>query len=367
MAASTSLKPMKLEEFLKEKQAPFVLEIYLAERRHQKNNSSCKSLKRSCSGGSNKIERKSIPHCPKVLRGVYNKLTSITLRLAIRKPYNGEGNLGVRTTTQVAESDNFSTASSSTIFNSCSESDEEETPTSLQEDHTLYKAETSQPKKPYNGKQAVTGKKLLWGCNSTQRSPVSVLAEAPFHGASPHHHNKPAQEGISTKKQNHLPKTKITEETILSGSIWKLFIHSEQQNPSCTGITRLQELVQSSSSQLLKSKKVLQQTRQLLFDCVREIIKTHAYKMQGHHKQYLGSEEIGKLICEKIKLWKKLSADETKLLQLLDFEFHDSAQEWSNFEQQRTDIGLELADAIFEETKNEIVVDIVDFLAQNTY
>ncbi|XP_038715341.1 uncharacterized protein LOC120008994 isoform X1 [Tripterygium wilfordii] len=361
MATSTSLKPVKLGEFLKEEQEPFVLEDYLTEKRLQRNNSARKSLKRSCSSDSNKIRRKSNSHCPKVLRGVYNKLTSINLRLVIRKPDNGEGKFGVPTTAQVAESDNFSTASSSTVFNSCSASDEEETPTSLREDHTLCTAETSQPKKPYSGKQDVIGKKLLWGCNSMQLSPVSVLAEGSFHGASPHHHNKPAKKDFSTKKQDNSSKTKITEEAILSASIWKFFIHSEQQKPSCKGVQS------SSSSQLLKSKKVLQPKRQLLFDCVREIIKTHVSKMQGRHKQYLGYEELGKLICDKIKLWEKLSADETNLLQLLDFEFQGSAQEWSNFEQQRRYIGLKIADAIFEETKNEIVVEIVDFLDKNTY
>lgn len=156
--------------------------------------------------------------------------------------------------------------------------------------------------------------------------------------------------------------SRVTKDSILSASMWELLFHSALEKQRCSGVSELMELVKSNptpQTQLLKSKRMLQQTRQLLFDCVRELVESQARKMgknkQQYHRQFLGPEELGKLLSEKMKGWSKQAGDETNITNLLDLEFSDSSQEWSNFEPAKAEIGLELGDKIFQEIIDEIV------------
>lgn len=56
--------------------------------------------------------------------------------------------------------------------------------------------------------------------------------------------------------------------------------------------------VSSLYSQHIINKKALQQTKQLLIDCVREVIEN--YRKQEHVKKILGAEELWKLVCENV-------------------------------------------------------------------
>lgn len=109
MATTTTSRPVKkLGQLLEEQQEPFILEIYLSER--GKNFNSIKPFKRS--------SKKGIHQFPKVFKVVYRKLASI----------NKKSKDGKFTATE-ADVDQFSSASSTTVFNSCSESDAEEATT----------------------------------------------------------------------------------------------------------------------------------------------------------------------------------------------------------------------------------------------
>ena len=102
-----------------------------------------------------------------------------------------------------------------------------------------------------------------------------------------------------------------------------------------------------------------------MFDCVREMVENQGRKEKPHQQQrkYLASEELGKHIIEdKIKCWGKQSAGESNLAELVESELMDSAQEWSDFKPQRRKIGFEIGNAIFEEIRTEIVMDMIDFL-----
>lgn len=112
--------------------------------------------------------------------------------------------------------------------------------------------------------------------------------------------------------------------------------------------------------QFLKSKRVLQQTKQLLFDCVREVVESHVKKERGkqHYKKFLGPEELGKLICERITSWGIQDGDQKNTNYFLD-----SVEEWRAFEQQKKEIEFDIGDTILEEIKNEIVTEMIDFLA----
>lgn len=164
--------------------------------------------------------------------------------------------------------------------------------------------------------------------------------------------------------------SKVTEDSILSASMWELLFQSASEEQRCSGVSELMELVRSDQSpqtQLLKSKRMLQQTRQLLFDCMRELVETHARKVgekqQHNYRQFLGPEELGKLLSKKMKGWSEQAGDATNITNLLDLDFSDSIQEWSNFDPAKTEIVSEIGDKILQEIIDEIVSEANDFRA----
>ena len=157
-----------------------------------------------------------------------------------------------------------------------------------------------------------------------------------------------------------MPKL-ITEDSILSASLWNLLLQTTPQKSSCAGLTELQGPDWSNSSRLSISKRVLQQTKQLLFDCVRELVdNNHDKEEKG--KEFLGSEEIGKVIGEKMKGWGKRCGDELNIVQLSESDIMDSTQNWNDFESQKRDIGLVIGNAIAVEITNEVVMDMINVL-----
>lgn len=73
----------------------------------------------------------------------------------------------------------------------------------------------------------------------------------------------------------------------------------------------------------------------------------------------MGPELLGKLMSEKLKAWEKQSGDELNITRLLDFDFQDSVQEWSDFKQQMRGIAFKIGDAILEEIRDQLVTDLV--------
>lgn len=169
--ASTTAKPAKqLGELLQEQQEPFTLDAYLIERGYEKksmnsktegkcgfcNVNSIKFLSRSTTSGLNKSRKAS-----KFWRAICKKLVYTDKSKSLDKsicdvkvvefsvnemPKNGQ---------EVAESDRFSSASSTTVYNSCSESDDkdETPPTSLHKHHASLTAETLRALKLHNMKE----------------------------------------------------------------------------------------------------------------------------------------------------------------------------------------------------------------------
>lgn len=125
MASATSKSQKKLAEFLKEQQDPFVLEVFLLERGYS---NSSKSLERSASSSALTKKRKA----NKALLPFSRILISVCRKLA----FHSETTASTTSTTSdshdrdedivsvVVEADRFSSASSSTVFNSCSEIDD---------------------------------------------------------------------------------------------------------------------------------------------------------------------------------------------------------------------------------------------------
>lgn len=128
------------------------------------------------------------------------------------------------------------------------------------------------------------------------------------------------------------------------------------------------------SSHYSKNKKAVQQTKQLLFDCIREVVELEKQKkkkkelLEGQQsKGILGSEQLWDLICENLCLWSKESINERNIIHLLHSELllvssSSSAHEWkwsADLEKQSQVIGSQLGDAILEDICNEIILEMI--------
>lgn len=115
-----------------------------------------------------------------------------------------------------------------------------------------------------------------------------------------------------------------------------------------------------SYSQYTKVKLALQQTKQLMFDCVKEIVETQILKnrRQRQFREPVGAEAIGKILCENILAWSTQSAHVNYSNKLLDTDILDSTEEWNDSEQGKG-IGMEIADYILEDISSDIVMDMI--------
>lgn len=115
-----------------------------------------------------------------------------------------------------------------------------------------------------------------------------------------------------------------------------------------------------SYSQYTKAKLALQQTKQLMFDCVKEIVETQRLKSrrQRQFREPMGAEAIRKILCENILAWSTQSVHVNYSNKPLDRDVLDSSEEWNDFEQGKG-IGMEIADYILEDISSDIVMDMI--------
>ncbi|XP_028793626.1 uncharacterized protein LOC114761688 [Neltuma alba] len=384
--ASTSKPQKKLSEFLNEEQEPFVLELYLFERgcsrkwnltQDQGGNGvnigdSARSLERSASCAPNK-KRKALLSFSKVLTSVYKKLPAHSETPVTRDSDNrDEDAVSVpeteRVDQKVAETDRFSSASSSTSFNSCSEIGEveEETWISSHKDKPSFISDTCRASNACN--IVVTSQQAT--SNGKHRRRYIEHSRALLERMHPRkvqlsQHNERVKDDVGRTEQRILncgevvmPK-KITEDSLLSAALWGLLIQSAEGDGHSMD---LQEILGTNVSQVLKSKRALHTTKQLLFDCVREIAASFPGTDEGQtgYKQLLGAEELGNLICQKTIEWGQQAGDQTNLTFLLTSDYLKSINEWGDFEPQVKDISFEVADAVLDCINNEIISEMLD-------
>ncbi|KAK6160588.1 hypothetical protein DH2020_003969 [Rehmannia glutinosa] len=305
--------PKLLAQFLQEQQEPFALEVYLLERGYSKG-----TTRDAASTNSRFFKAKrryvDVPHCSEFVKAVFgrhsNRKISKNHGIAGRK-CNFPKNRG--SVEGHADEDEFS----------CSESDA---------NGNIFSEE-----------KVDAERKLKWRINmedgNKQLSPVSVLEETESdQGSSPVHHNecnlKTTQGETSTSIiSQHKPKEPTHELT------------SCPNNPY---------------DQYMINKRALQQKKQLLIDCVREVIENHRKKddKKGQQlKKILGTEELWKLVCENVWLWSQNSIHETNIFHLLNYDFMASVEEWINdFEMQKEGILMEIGDDILEGILSEIFI-----------
>lgn len=131
------------------------------------------------------------------------------------------------------------------------------------------------------------------------------------------------------------------------------------EKPFCSGVRELAN--SDASSQYAKNKKAVQQTKQLLFDCAREVVEKHKkdYPEGQQIPQILGPEKLWELVCQNIWLWSKESINETNTTYLIHLDMLAAAQGWSNFEHRTQEIGMQLAAAILEDISIDIITDMI--------
>ncbi|KAI3460133.1 hypothetical protein Pfo_016796 [Paulownia fortunei] len=334
--------PKLLGEFLQEQQEPFALEVYLLERgcpRGISLNARCtlcssaKFLKCSASC-SLKKRRYVVPNCSNFLKAVFSQFVMANDNQKFKNSGNGGRKTALvenwKNRQENAAEDRFSAASSTPVFNSCSDRDVE--------DARCPEADIRRFTKCGNlflERKVDADRKLKWRAveDSKQLSPVSVLEETESDEGSPVHYT---QGECSTS----MSQFKLKQKTHYS-------------------FQELQELVGLNSyAQYIINKRALQQTKQLLIDCVREVMEKHRKrdKRREQLKKILGAEEVWKLVCENVWLWSQDSIDESNIVHLLHYDFLASAVEWSaDSEQQKMEISTEVGNAILEDVINEIV------------
>ncbi|KAF9621525.1 hypothetical protein IFM89_022543 [Coptis chinensis] len=373
MYSSSPPKPSpgkRLSELLQEQQEPFCLDVYQVERGYRKkrlnikgeNGGGCtlntsKDLKKV---GSSSLKRTRTPACPKLLKTLLNKLVSN--KEDLHSPESSECRTiqDRKHIVHVAELDSFSSASTTMVHDLCSDSDMEDGIPSSQPNQTSssYSSDTCQASKLWN-RVTITDRALQceYVEESKQHSPVSVLEELPSDEVSPF--RKHIRWCSRTDKKeiplvpNFIQPLRVTDDLILSASLWDLLGNSSRNKHGSGGNRDIRKLTgTSSSSQYRKTKRVLEQTDQLLFDCVREALQTHGKDEQVNN--LLGAEDIGKMICEQICFWAKQCGNVTNITQLIRSSLCESVDEKNAFKAQTRKIGIDISNAILEEIVSEV-------------
>lgn len=115
----------------------------------------------------------------------------------------------------------------------------------------------------------------------------------------------------------------------------------------------------SGETQYIKNKKAIQQSRQLLFDCVKEMVEDQKGK-EEEFQRILGAEQLWELLLQNIWLWSQESINENNINQLIISDMLTSFEESSGVEEKR-EIGKVVGDLIFVDISNEIVLDMFTY------
>ncbi|KAK4428710.1 hypothetical protein Salat_1170800 [Sesamum alatum] len=315
--------PKLLADFLQEQQEPFALEVYLLERGYYFRATALNNAKRSACCGPKKRRQADVSNCSVFVRALLGRLllhNNHKIKNRGRRHRKGIPTDNHGGAEEVEDDTNLS--------DSCSESEEED---------------IGRRRPPENGnlfseEEADADNETKWRSiehRDNHLSPVSVLEET------------------ESDEEDYNSKTTFQGECSTSVSEYK-------SNQPAAATEELEELVGSNSyDQYIINKRALQQTKQLVVDCVREVIEKHRRrdpkKLREQLKKILGADELWKLVCESVWEWSQNPVDETNVVHLLRCDLLGSAEEWSSdSEQQKEEISMEIGDAILEGIINEI-------------
>ncbi|KAL8165973.1 hypothetical protein V2J09_007472 [Rumex salicifolius] len=362
----------RLAELLEDEQQPFDLEAYLLERGCSPSNTTTTV---GCFSSNCKTKKKKKKKKHLLLLTTTTSPTSFGLRSSnIRKTlcqktfrsHHHHHHHHVRDDGNMEEPERLSSsaaaASSSTEFDETTTTphDQLDSPAASILDATQTQTQTHQS----NNKSAtdrVTMTQWTTKEDNKQCSPDSVLdqiqATPPVHK----HVVISSSQGVCPSTSSHSLFKKPTEDGILSASLWDLIVTTEEQGISGSNHNH----TSSSSTYIISSVRALQQTKQLLFDCVREAVESQGRMRNTRTGHFMGTENLGNFICERIRVWNTRSATGENITRLQTSDLLAFFHEWDYLEDHRSDVIQQVGDQILEEIKDEIVEELIAFYTCN--
>ncbi|KAL9244124.1 hypothetical protein vseg_017932 [Gypsophila vaccaria] len=359
--------PRRLFELLEEKQEPFVLEIYLIERGCRRdrlefvdssrigdrilgNNFGLRNFERTSGDQSpDSNVRKSSLRLSSIARSLYSKIVLVN---GVLRPKLSSKKKKKKKTTRwddkegCAEPGRCSGASFSTS-KTWSESDtDRDSVSSSANDETAHKK---------MGPHRVMGP-WRFAEENKQFSPDSVLDEIDLLQAIPVYNVRRKQYEPPTAPRIRPPK-KVSEDSILSATLWEMLEQTKNETANKFG--------SKSFPKYMNSMKAMLQSRQLLFDCVRDAVETKNSsknrRVISREKGLMGSEEIGKIMSNNLKTWGKFPTIERRTKRLMKTDLLSSDEsEWREFRELKREIAMEIGNGLFDDITDEIIRDMVD-------
>ncbi|OWM80621.1 uncharacterized protein LOC116193169 [Punica granatum] len=368
MESTGEAKQVKhLRELLQEQQEPFVLDVYLSERGYAPRRGSM-----SYGEVGKKQKRKRTGWFSKLLTGLCDRMVAIhggNKNKQQSRDREGECGGVCRDNRETAELDRFSSASSSTVYYSCSNSDPDEKPHPVRGARVpLDRRSSHQYDEPREVEVNQVETNIQWRPRNNIKLQPSIAPEITSDTSAEQYGNKSWrqdlqvfsawQEADDSTCRLGLPK-KITEDSLSSASAFEILYHCKQDRTSFAQST--QPLGLKASPNYLNSRRVLQQTKQLLFDCVKEVIETYRRKDNAGKKKNsdIEPDQIEKIICEKIVGWGRTRGNEMSIDELVYLDYLETVEEWEDCVQQKMQISLEIGDALMEDISNEMVAEMI--------
>jgi hypothetical protein len=153
-----------------------------------------------------------------------------------------------------------------------------------------------------------------------------------------------------------IPYKRDAGDLMLSASLWEVLINSPIEKKSHAGFSK-QKGINCTCSQFLRNKRLLQQRKQLLLNSEKEASETQGRKGERHRytDDISEPEDMEEIIYEQICSLGKPSGDFTNITHLMNFDFSSTLEEWSNFQQLKRKIGIEIGNAIMGEVVKEMI------------
>ncbi|KAK7383247.1 hypothetical protein VNO78_28921 [Psophocarpus tetragonolobus] len=358
MALATPRPRKRLADYLNEEQEPFILEVYLSESEYSKrwswDGDSSHTSEKPTTSGLNKRKKGLLPFF-QVLKGLYNKLVfhkesknSVT-KFHDQRNKHEDG----------PEPIQFSSDRISTMFNPCSDIDEEgpSCPSILSHrDQHLFYSHTLCNMEPQRRKRQ---RCIMEGSPELLRK-VRVRKVPNVSEDVRRMQQRIRSFGVIQPK-------KITEDSLLSAAILSSLLDQSIKKGNCT--RELGVLIPGTNevSQMLKSKRVLHRIKKMLFDCVKDIaitVPTEDDRKKGY-RQLMGPLENENILRQRTKEWDHQAMGVANPANLLTLDSLNSIMDWSKFESHVKDISFEVTDAILDNIKYEIVSEIIGNLKPN--
>ncbi|CAN1775921.1 hypothetical protein LINPERHAP1_LOCUS13485 [Linum perenne] len=302
MAAAAAASQVKqLGEILQEQQEPFILETYLVERGaffNRKHYNLQREDKEASFGCFNGRRKKGVHN---LVRFLFHQMGSIK---NVRSKRGGSSE---------SEAERISCDGSSTTLNWGSESDDVEEKEEKRE--SCSSASVSDESKCISF--ADSSHQNLEFCNPNEEKQINgVILQ---------------WECMEDQKQQ------LSPDSVLQG--FASSSHDASSSPLTTNNRNVSDLRSANKSN--------EQTRQLLFDCIAQVVEmSQLHHHHGSKRKLLSCTSETLLLSRSTWSWRKGKT------------FHESIDEWSD-DGQRREIGLQIGDEIFQQIKDEIILDLI--------